>query len=154
MNGDQPCDFCSSPVSSNILRSSQPTTGVCKPPALVHSVWLASEAKFRWWVGKQVLINVNWPVAGSYLERWRLDSCSGKTCAEGWLDPCLQKSGFCRGAHPRGEPDSALLVHHRVVRGGLAVPTGLRAPIRRRLHCRGFRCRRVRIAHRVLDFGD
>src|SRR6202035_1052469 len=97
MKGDQPCAFCSSPVSSNILRSSQPTTGVCGPPALVHSVWLASVAKFKWCVGKQVLINVNLPLAGSYIDRWRLDSCSGKTCADGWLDPCLQKSGFAGG---------------------------------------------------------
>src|SRR5215470_13973926 len=94
MNGDQPCDFSSSPVSSNIFRLSQPTTGVCGPPALVHRVWLASYAKFRWCVGKQVLISVNLPVAGSYIDRWRLASCSGKTCADGWLEPRLQKSGL------------------------------------------------------------
>src|SRR3974390_974033 len=94
MNGVQPCDFCSSPVSSNIFVLSQPTTGGCGPPALVHSVSLASVAKFRWCVGKQVLISVNFPLAGSYIDRLRFDSCSGKTCAEGWLDPCLQKSGF------------------------------------------------------------
>src|SRR6516165_10258622 len=97
MNGVQPCDFCSSPVSSNILRLSQPTTGVCGPPALVHSVLSASLAKFRWWVGKQVLISVNLPLAGSYIDRWRLASFSGKTCAEGWLDPSLQKAGFVGG---------------------------------------------------------
>src|SRR5712692_1105547 len=47
MNGVQPCDFTSSPVSSNILRFSQPTTPLAGPPALVHSVWLASSAKIR-----------------------------------------------------------------------------------------------------------
>src|ERR1700724_1319052 len=97
MKGDQPCAFCTRPVSSNILPSSQPTTGVCGPPALVHSVWLASDAKFKWCVGKQVLTNVNLPAAGSYIDRCRLASFSGKTCADGWLDPCLQKSGFAGG---------------------------------------------------------
>src|ERR1700747_1918012 len=72
-------------------------TAVCGPPALVHGVLSASAAKFRWCVGKQVLIKVNLPLAGSYIERWRFDSCSGKTCAEGWLDPCLQKSGLAGG---------------------------------------------------------
>src|SRR5713226_4536409 len=97
MNGDQPCDFCSSPVSSNIFRSSQPKTGVCAPPALVHSVLFVSSAKIRWCVGKQVLIRVNLPVAGSYIDRWRLASSSGNTFADGWSDPFLQKSGLAGG---------------------------------------------------------
>src|SRR5215468_9470286 len=77
MSGDQPCDFCSSPVSSNNFRLSQPTTGVCGPPALVHSVWLASEAKFRWCVGKQVLINVNLPVVTENCVRAGADAAMG-----------------------------------------------------------------------------
>src|SRR5262249_43241868 len=97
MKSDQPCDFCSSPVSSNILRFSQPKTGGCGPPALVHRVLLASSAKIRWWVGKQVLISVNFALAGSYIDRWRLASASGNTFAEGWSDPALQKSGLAGG---------------------------------------------------------
>ena len=38
-NGDQPCDFAASPVSSNILVLTQPATG---PVPLSHSVSLAS----------------------------------------------------------------------------------------------------------------
>src|SRR5262245_28962080 len=97
MSGVQPCDFCSSPVSSNILRSSQPTTPLAGPPALVHSVWLASSAKTRWCVEKQVLIKVNFLVFGSNIERCRLALFMGKTLADGWLDPFLQKSGLSGG---------------------------------------------------------
>src|SRR6516164_585705 len=94
MSADQPCDFCSSPVSSNILRLSQPTTPLCGPPALVHSVLLASSANTRWCVGKQVLISVILPVAGSYMERCRVDCSIGVSLADGWSDPFLQKSGL------------------------------------------------------------
>src|SRR5216683_3515625 len=96
-SGVQPWAVCSSPVSSNTLRLSQPTTGVCGPPALVHRVLLASSAKIRWCVGKHVLIRVNLPVAGSYIDRWRLASSSGNTLADGWSDPFLQKSGLAGG---------------------------------------------------------
>ena len=44
-----------------------------------------------------MLIKVNLPVAGSNIERWRFDSASGNTLAEGWSDPFLQKSGFAGG---------------------------------------------------------
>src|SRR5882762_3372173 len=64
------------------------------PPALVHSVLLASSAKTRWWVGKHVLISVIFPVCGSYMDRWRLDCSTGKSFADGWSEPFLQKSGF------------------------------------------------------------
>src|SRR5438309_6500522 len=97
MSGVQLWDFCSSPVSSNILRFSQPSTPLCGPPALVHSVLLASSAKTRWWVGKHVLIRVIFPVLGSYMERCRLDCSTGKSLADGWSDPFLQKSGFAGG---------------------------------------------------------
>src|SRR5436309_13633322 len=93
MSADQPCDLASSPVSSNFFRSSQPTTPLCGPPALVHSVLLASSANTRWWVGKHVLIRVIFPVLGSYLERCRLDCSTGKSLADGWCDPFLQESG-------------------------------------------------------------
>ena len=73
----------SSPVASNILRSTQPTTpGPCTPLE-THSVWFASSAKIRWCVGKQVLISVNLPLAGSYIERWRGELFNGNTFAEG-----------------------------------------------------------------------
>ena len=48
----------------------------------------------------------------------------------------------------RGEPDAALLVHHRIVDRGLAVPDRLLAPVGRRRHRKLFRRRRLRIAHR------
>src|SRR5712671_6090145 len=72
MKGVQPCDFISSPVSSNIFRFSQPTTPGPVTPAEAHSVLLASSAKIRWCVGKQVEISVHLPVAGSYIDRCRL----------------------------------------------------------------------------------
>src|ERR1700730_16280291 len=83
MSADQPCDFASSPVSSNILRLSQPTTPLCGPPALVHSVLLASSANTRWCVGKQVRMSVILPVFGSYIERCRVDCSIGVSLAEG-----------------------------------------------------------------------
>ena len=48
----------------------------------------------------------------------------------------------------RGEPDAALLVHHRIVDRGLAIPDRLLAPVGRRRHRKLFRGRRLRIAHR------
>src|SRR5881296_284153 len=97
MNGVQPCDFTSSPVSSNILRFSQPTAPGPVTPLLAHNVLLASSAKIRWWVGKQVLISVNLPLAGSYMERCRLAFSSGNTLADGWLPPFLHQSGLAGG---------------------------------------------------------
>src|SRR2546425_11145775 len=97
MRAVPPCDFASSPVSSNILRFSQPITPLCGPPALVHSVLLASSAKTRWCVGKHVLMSVILPVRGSYTERWRLDVSIGVSLADGWAEPFLQKSGFAGG---------------------------------------------------------
>src|SRR5688572_33379176 len=83
MNGVQPCERISSPVSSNILRLSQPTTPTPPTPLEVHSVLLASSAKIRWCVGKQVEINVHLFAAGSYMERWRVARSIGKTLADG-----------------------------------------------------------------------
>src|SRR5882757_1299572 len=94
MSADHPCDFASSPVSSNFLRLSQPTTPLCGPPALVHSVLSASSANTRWWVGKQVRISVILPVLGSYVERWRVDCSIGVSFAETWSEPFRQKSGL------------------------------------------------------------
>ena len=93
----QPCAFASSPVCSYSLRLSQPTTPGPATPELVHSVWSASRAKLRWWVGKQVLISVHLPVFGSYIERWRFASpASGNAFADGCSAP-LHQSGFLFG---------------------------------------------------------
>src|SRR4051794_35624801 len=97
MKGVHPCDFSSSPVSSKSLRFSQPNAPGLGPPLEVHSVWLASSAKLRWCVEKHVLMSVNLPLAGSYIERCRFALSSGNARAEGWLDPFLQKSGFAEG---------------------------------------------------------
>ena len=72
-------------------------TPLCGPPALVHSVLLASAAKTRWCVGKHVLMSVILPVRGSYTDRWRLDVSIGVSLADGWAEPFLQKSGFAGG---------------------------------------------------------
>ncbi len=69
-------------------------TPLCGPPALVHSVLLASSAKTRWWVGKHVRISVIFPVFGSYMERCRFDVSMGVSFADGCSDPFLQKSGL------------------------------------------------------------
>src|SRR5205814_4243380 len=90
----QPCDFSSSPVSSNSFVFSQPTTG---PPPDVHSVRFASSANIRWWVLKQVLMCVSFPVFGSYMARCRPARFIGNSCADGWLDPALQKAGLSGG---------------------------------------------------------
>src|SRR5262245_3527509 len=97
MSAVHPWDFTSSPVSSYILRFNQPMTPLPGPPALVHSVLLASSANTKWWVGKHVLISVNLSVVGSYMERWRLDDSIGVSFAEGWSEPFLQKSGLSGG---------------------------------------------------------
>src|SRR5215208_8206275 len=90
-SGVHPCDFSSSPVSSNIFVFNQPTTG---PPPLVHSVLFASSANMRWCVEKQVEMCVSFFVAGSYMARWRPEFGSGNTFADGCDDPGLQKSGL------------------------------------------------------------
>src|SRR5438874_3834677 len=77
----QPCDFTSSPVSSNILRFSQPMTPLWGPPALVHRVLFASSAKTRWCVEKHVLISVILPDLGSYIDSCRLDASIGVSFA-------------------------------------------------------------------------
>src|SRR5664279_3584748 len=71
MSEVHPCDFAASPVSKNILVLSQPT-GLSPAPPDVHSVSLASSAKFRCWVPKQVSIKVYLPVFGSSMASPRL----------------------------------------------------------------------------------
>src|SRR5262252_3712530 len=97
MIGVQPCDFAESPVSRNILVFTQPTTPLCGPPELSHSVLFGSCPKYRWCVGKQVSTCAHLPVFGSYTETWRGEASSGTTFADGWSDPFLQKSGFGAG---------------------------------------------------------
>src|SRR5271170_7723076 len=96
-NGVQPCDFISSPVSSSIFVFTQPSTAAPTPPELAHSVRLASKPNCTWWVGKQVLTNMNFLVAGSSMTTWRFDALIGNTFAEGWSDPALQTSGLGAG---------------------------------------------------------
>src|SRR5438445_11783844 len=90
ISGVHPCDFFASPVSRYIFVFSQPTTPLSGPPALVHSVLLASLAKYRCCVLKQVSISDHLPVLGSYIESWRPDWSSGASLAEGWSPPALQ----------------------------------------------------------------
>src|SRR5947209_7374248 len=40
---------------------------------------------------------VSFWVFGSYMASWRPEFASGNTFADGWLEPCLQKSGFGDG---------------------------------------------------------
>src|SRR6516162_5655399 len=96
MKGVHPCDCTSSPVSSNFFMSNQPSTPGPATPALRNSM-LWSREKARWWVGKHVLISVNFRVAGSYIAILRFDSAIGNAFAEGCVDPALQKSGFAGG---------------------------------------------------------
>jgi hypothetical protein len=58
---------------------------------------LASWAKLRCWVEKQVLISDHFCVFGSYIESWRCEFSSGAIFAEGKSDPFLQNSGFSSG---------------------------------------------------------
>ena len=44
-----------------------------------------------------MLISVIFPVIGSYIDRCRFDDSSGVSLADGWSEPCLQKSGFAAG---------------------------------------------------------
>src|ERR1700686_3467070 len=97
MNGVQPCAFTSSPVSSSILVLTQPRTSAPMPPELDQSVRLASKPNCTWWVGKQVLTDVNFWVAGSSMTTWRFEVAIGNALAEGWSDPALQKSGLAAG---------------------------------------------------------
>ena len=52
-----------------------------------------------------------------------------------------------------GEPGPSFLIHHRVVIARLAVPDGIRSPVRRGRHPVGLRGRRLRIADRMQHLG-
>src|SRR6266436_5945998 len=97
MNGVQPCDLISSPVSSSILVLTQPRTSAPAPPELAHRVRLASNPNCTWWVGKQVLTVVKSLVFGSSMTTWRFDALIGNAFADGWSDPALQASGLAAG---------------------------------------------------------
>src|SRR5947199_10431922 len=85
ISGVQPCAFAASPVCQNSLVLTQPTTAASPCVLLLsHSVLLASSAKFRCCVPKQVSIVVNFLVFGSYTV----------TCREFWKNPSrLNASG-------------------------------------------------------------
>src|SRR5436190_13090131 len=97
MNGVQPCDFCSSPVSSYIFMLIHPAAPLWAPPALAHSVLLASKPNCTWWVGKHVSIILNCCVFGSYIVIWRPEALIGNTFADGWLEPARQNAGVAFG---------------------------------------------------------
>ena len=55
---------------------------------------------------------MNLPLAGSYIDRCRLELSIGNALAEGWFEPFLQKSGFSRGrtrAVNHGRPFSSII---------------------------------------------
>src|SRR3954452_6707918 len=83
MNGDQPCEAASSPVSKNFLVLSQPTTGARAPPAENQSVLLASSANAMWWVVKQRSTCVSLSVLGSYIAACRGAVSVGNSFADG-----------------------------------------------------------------------
>src|SRR5437588_2374589 len=93
-NALQPCDAAASLVAKTFLVLSQPATGFCGPPALVHSVLSVSEANCRWCVEKHVSISVNFRFFGSYIANWRFDFSTGNALAEGCSEPFLQKAGL------------------------------------------------------------
>jgi len=72
----------------------QPST--CAPPEN-QSVLLASSAKCKWWVPKQVATSVNLLAFGSYMAAWRLADLVGNAFAEGWLEPCWQNGSVSAG---------------------------------------------------------
>src|SRR5580700_9063547 len=91
MSAVQPCDFASSWVSSNIFVFSQPVTS---PPGLLnHNVLLASSVNIKCCVLKHKSIAVNFRVSGSYTEACLELLSSGKTSADGSVDPCRQNAG-------------------------------------------------------------
>src|SRR5215467_6345498 len=101
ISGVQPCDLPASRVSQNILVLTQPSRASSFWRLLLsQSVWLASSPKFRWWVPKQVSMNVYWFVFGSYTVTCR-EFCtnpsgvrvSGRTLAEGWPEAAAQYAG-------------------------------------------------------------
>src|SRR5437899_4213132 len=92
------------------------------PPALVHSVLLASSAKTRWWVGKHVLISVIFPVFRIVHGEMAVGLFDREQLRRRVLGALLAKVRIRRRADSRGEPDPAFLVEHRVVHTRLAVP--------------------------------
>src|SRR5262245_28377213 len=100
-SGDQPCARPASPVSQNVFVFTQPTSAssFCRL-LLSQSVSFASSPKFRWCVPKQVSMNVNCLVRGSYTVTCR-EFCtkpsgvrvSGYTFAEGCPEAAAQYAG-------------------------------------------------------------
>ena len=76
--------------------------GACRRRRWSTACCWRRSAKFRWWVGKQVLISVNLPVAGSYIESWRLASCEREHLArtDGPIPSC-RSPGLPAGGRAR-----------------------------------------------------
>ena len=93
------------------------------------------------------------PVLGSSIDRCRVEVSSGNTLADGWSEPFLQKVRIGGGPTREVYQTRPVLIEHRVVRAGLAVPDRLVAPIGRRRQRVVLGRLRLRIAHRHLDGG-
>ena len=128
MNGVQPCDFTSSPVSSNILRFSQPmtpgpVTAAAGPQRLVGVLGEDQVMRREAGADQRELARrriVHGQMAVGVFEREHL--------RRRMVRALLAEVRIGRRTHPRGEPDASLLVHHRVVIAGLAVPDRVRLP--------------------------
>src|SRR5215831_2422947 len=94
MSAVQPCACSSSPVRSKSFVFNHPMTG---PPPLVHSVRFESSANIKWCVPKHVLMCVSFFVFGSYIASCRPERLSGKSFADGCVDPALQNAGLSGG---------------------------------------------------------
>src|SRR5687768_1449225 len=90
--GDHPCERPASPVLSSIRVSIHPATGA----PLVHSRSCASNC--RWCELKQVSTKEYFIVFGSSTATWRFVRSVGKSFADGWSEPFLQKSGLFFGS--------------------------------------------------------
>ena len=131
-NGDQPCDFAASPVSSNILVLIQPATG---PAPLTSTAcrWRRSRTADDA-CRSRCRRRCTSSSSGSSIATWRTFLSIGNTLADGWSEPFLQKAGLSGRGTRRRQPDPALAVEHRVVIVDPGVPELLLAPIGRRRH--------------------
>ena len=146
--GVQPCAFASSPVSSKIL-AIEPAERAGARPARAHPQRVVGV------LGEDQMMRL---VAGADqrdLAALRIDHremprrvLHREHFRRRMVRALLAEVRIGRRADARGEPDLALLVVHRIVRRGLAVPDHLLAPVGRRRQRIVLRRRRLRIAHR------
>src|SRR6266705_794213 len=88
--GHHPCDAAASGVLSNVAVSNQPIALFW--PNTIESL----SSKWLWSAAKQLSINVNCFVFGSYISIClALGPASGKYLANLLIDPSLQNAGCC-----------------------------------------------------------